>query len=199
MRGHIKKRGKNSWSIVVALGRDVSGKRRQKWHTVSGTKRDAEQELTRILKQLDEGKYVNPSKITVKEHLENWLTVMEPHVARKSFVRYEEICKRHLIPALGATPLRKLTPEHIDTHYVDALSTGRLDGKGGLAPRTVLHHHRVLSAALERAVKWQIIAGNPARAAEPPRPPKGEIRALDTESLGKLLDAAKETKLYTPI
>ena len=125
MKGTLKQRSKGTWTIILDLERDVSGKRRQKWHTVSGTKRNAEEELTRILQQLDEGKYVNPSKITVKEHLDNWLTVIEPQVARKTFVRYEEICKRHLIPALGTIVLRKLTPEHIDTCYADARTTGR--------------------------------------------------------------------------
>ena len=47
MRGHIRKRGKRSWSIVIDIGRDANGRRRQKWHPVAGTKRDAEKELTR--------------------------------------------------------------------------------------------------------------------------------------------------------
>ena len=38
-----------------------------------------------------------------------------------------------------------------------------------------------------------------AKAAEPPRAPKGEIRALDTESLRELLGVAKGTNLYAPI
>jgi hypothetical protein len=55
------------------------------------------------------------------------------------------------------------------------------------------------NAAIERAVKWQVLAGNPAKAAEPPRPAKGEIKALDTDAIGELLDAARGTTLYAPI
>ena len=44
MIGHIRRRGKGSWAIVLNLGRDANGKRRQKWHTVHGTKRDAQKE-----------------------------------------------------------------------------------------------------------------------------------------------------------
>ena len=37
MRGHITKRGKNSWSIVLDVGRNpATGKRRQKWISVKG-------------------------------------------------------------------------------------------------------------------------------------------------------------------
>ena len=47
MRGHIRKRGKISWNIAIYLGRDVTGKDKYTYHTVRGTKRVAEKELTR--------------------------------------------------------------------------------------------------------------------------------------------------------
>jgi hypothetical protein len=49
MRGDIKKRAKGSWSIVIDLGRDATGKRKQKWTTLRGTKKEAQAELTRLL------------------------------------------------------------------------------------------------------------------------------------------------------
>ena len=48
MRCHIRKRGYRSWSIVIDLDRDANGKRRQKWITVKGTKRDAERKAAEI-------------------------------------------------------------------------------------------------------------------------------------------------------
>lgn len=55
-RGHLRKRSKDAWSIVIELDRDPdTGKRRQKWSTVYGTKRDAEKELTRLLIEADKG------------------------------------------------------------------------------------------------------------------------------------------------
>lgn len=54
MRGHILKRGRESWAVVVDLGRDpMTGKRRQSWRTVRGTKRDAEALLIRLLHERD--------------------------------------------------------------------------------------------------------------------------------------------------
>jgi len=35
MRGHIRKRGANNYSIVVDLDPDTEGKRRQKWISVA--------------------------------------------------------------------------------------------------------------------------------------------------------------------
>jgi integrase len=47
MKGHIRQRSKGSWAIILDLGRDADGKRRQKWHTVRGTKKDAQRELAK--------------------------------------------------------------------------------------------------------------------------------------------------------
>ena len=56
MQGHITKRGKNSWTVVVDLERDpVTGKRRQVWRSVKGTKREAQALLTQLLHQRDTG------------------------------------------------------------------------------------------------------------------------------------------------
>ena len=50
MRGHITKRGKYSWTIVLDLGRDsATGKRRQQWVSIKGTKKDAERRLAELL------------------------------------------------------------------------------------------------------------------------------------------------------
>jgi len=47
MRGHIVKRYKNSYTIVLTLGRDPStGKQKQQWVSVKGTKKDAEKRLS---------------------------------------------------------------------------------------------------------------------------------------------------------
>ena len=48
MRGTITKRGKNSWQVKYDLPRD-QGDRRQRYATVTGTYKDAQRELTRLL------------------------------------------------------------------------------------------------------------------------------------------------------
>ena len=63
--------------------------------------------------------------------------------------------------------LAKLAPVHIQGFYSDALSSGRLDGKGGLSPQTVVHFGRVLNLAMKRAKKLRLIASNPVEDASP--------------------------------
>jgi integrase len=202
MKGHIKARGEKCWAIVIDVGRDSAGKRKQKWHSFKGTKRQAEAERTRLLNDLRTGAYVQPHKESVADYLPRWLEVhAKPQVSAKTLERYDEIVRKHLIPALGHHHLTDLKPLHIQEYYSSALLTGRLSKKrqdqpSGLSARTVLHHHRILRQALEQAVKWQILVKNPANAVVTPKPKRTEMIALDEKQTALLLKSCEQSRLY---
>lgn len=200
MRGHIKKRGKNSWSIVIDRGRDSEGKRRQTWITVHGRKGEAEDRLTEELNRLKGGMFVEPSKQTVSQYLESWLKHMDTQgKALRTLVDHRHQCRQHLIPALGDIQLQKLTAQEIEDCYADSLATGRLTGKGGLSARTVAGQHRIFKKALARAVKLRLISRNPCDDAEPPSPVDSKARALEDYEMSAVLRAAKGARVYGPI
>ena len=199
MRGHITKRSKNSWSIVLDQGRDpTTGKRRQQWISVKGTKKDAERRLTELLGQVDTGRYVKPTKTTVAEFLRQWLRdYVATNVRPRTAEGYQMVVEHHLIPSLGNVALAQLQPSHLQEHYAKALKEGRIDGKeGGLSARSVLHHHRILSEALSHAVRWGLVGRNVAQAVNPPRPEHREMQTLDNDGVRNLLEAARNTVYY---
>ncbi len=198
MRGHITKRGKNSYTIVLNLGRDPeTGKRKQQWVSVKGTKKEAEKRLSELLSQLDSGIYIKPGKATLADHLERWLKDYAwPNLSPKTAEGYEYIIRRHLIPGLGKLTLNHLKPEHLQHYYADKLSTGRIDGKGGLSPKTVRHHHVTLHDALQSAVKWGLLVRNPADAVDAPRFQRPEINIMNADEINTFLEAAKDTPFY---
>src|SRR5262249_43575926 len=158
------------------------GVRHQRWHSVRGTRRDAERERTRLVESINSGSYIEPSKLTVGSFLQHWLeNYARPSVAAKTCERYAQLVAGHLIPNLGHIPLAKLQPLHIQGFYATKLATGRKDGTGGLSAQTVVHLHRVLRAALGQAVRWQLLSRNPADAVEPPRTLRKEMKALDEQ------------------
>jgi integrase len=204
VKGHIRPddRGrKNVWRIILELDRDASGRRKQKWHTVYGTKRDAERELSRLTNEVHTGQYVlDAEKLTVREYLDRWLTdYAKANVGPKVFQEYEGKIRTQIMPALGRHQLTKLTPLHVQRFYTHLCENGRLDGKGGLAGLTVVHIHRILNRSLKQAVRWQLIPRNPAEAVEPPRPGDREGRALDVQQSRRLLELAADSWLYVPI
>ena len=126
MQGHIRKRGKHSWAVVVDFGRDpMTGKRRRVWRTVRGTKRDAEAQLVQLLHQRDTGIDVPPGRITVSDYLTKWLDAhARPNTAPKTFRRYEELVRVHLVPVLGSILLTKLRPLHVQEAIAQVRAKG---------------------------------------------------------------------------
>jgi integrase len=198
MRGHIQKRYKKSWTIILDLGRDdLTGKRKQQSISVKGTKRDAEKRLAELLHQLDIGGYVKPSKLTLTQYLEQWLKdYAEINTAPRTYERYAELIRKHIEPALGSIPLVSLQPHHIQAYYGKALKSGRRDHKGGLSAQTVHHIHRVLFAALKYATKHNIVGRNVAEAVDPPRAQRREMTTADADGVKRLLEAVKDTHYY---
>jgi len=124
MRGSIRKRFKDSWSIILDIGYQIvpdtgKMKRVQKWFTVQGTKRDAERKLTELLHHLHRGEYVEPSKLTVGEWLTEWLetAIKPPNKRLRTYETYQSVIERHLKPALGHIPLQQLKPTDIKRDY----------------------------------------------------------------------------------
>jgi integrase len=201
--GHIRERSPGAFEIRYALGSDLAtGKRRTATVTVRGSRKDAERELRRLLRALDTGEHVDPHRMTVREWLTTWLDAIRQEVAPRTAERYAEIANNFLVPALGNLQLVKLAPVHIQDAYVVWRNGGRRDGKpGGLGPRTRRHFHRVLSAALARAVENQLIARNPCDVFKKrlPKVERREMAVLTAELSMRLLVAIKHTRVYWPV
>jgi integrase len=216
-QGHIRPQGEGSWEIKFDLGRDPLTRRRiTKYVTFRGTKRQAQEELTRLLSQRNDGTYIEPTKMTVAQYLHYWLEAdIDRRVAARTAARHRGIVDKNIIPKLGPVPLRKLTAVHIDAFegelqregWVKARAKKKPIGgeetpteeKRGLSAQTVLHVHRTLSQALAHAVRLGVLFKNPARQVKPPRPPSREIKILDKAEIATVLSAAKCAGLYVPV
>src|SRR6516162_10550315 len=112
-----------------------------------------------LLRAIDTGQHVDPNRISVRAWLETWLGAIHQQVAPRTAERYAELVDGFLVPAIGSLQLSKLAPVHIQGAHNAWATGGRRDGKhGGLSPRTRRHIHRILSAALARAVEQQLLA-----------------------------------------
>lgn len=199
MRGSIVKRGKK-YSIVIYLGRDKNGKKRQKWISGFKTKKEAEKELNNIVAEIQNNGYINIEKIKVKEYLKNWLeTYVDVNLEKTTIESYRLNIEKRIIPYIGDIELQKLTPYHIQIMYNELLIKGRQDGKGGLSTKTVNQTHRVLKKALGQAVKLQLINKNVADFVEVPKKKKYYAKVLEEKEISKLLKVFKDTDIYIPV
>ena len=198
MRGHIVKRGKNSYSIKVSLGKDATtGKYKYQWTTVKGTKKEAEKRLSELLHQLDNGTFMKPGKMTVGEHLDQWLKDYRPSIGPHSAQTYKFFIERHIKPAIGQLPLTSLKPEHLQRVYSDKLSSGRRDGTGGLSARSVRYIHVTMHRALKSAVRLGLLSRNVADSVDVPGLERHEMQTMTEDDIHAFLEVAKSTPYYT--
>jgi len=198
MRGHVVKRGKARYSLV--LEQSESGLRKQKWVAFRGTKKAADAKLVELLHQASAGTLILPGKITVAQFLEHWLeNYCTPNLGRRTTDGYRDIVRRRLIPNLGSILLAELKPERIQRLYAQLLKNGRLDGKGGLTPRSVQAYHQCLHRALKMAVEWELVGRNPADAVRLPKVQHHEIAPIDEDEARRVLEAAKGTPYHAII
>ena len=59
--------------------------------------------------------------------------------------------------------------------------------------------HRVLREALQQAVRWQLLARNPADAVKPPKVERKQMHTLDADGTVRLIETARGTSLFMPI
>ena len=201
MKGHVRERGKGNWYAVLSVRDPQTGKRKVKFIALPDAKgkREAHQECARIITELSKGAYVEPDKTSLAEFLERWLIHIRTQVSPRTYERYAELVRNHIIPMLGGAQLVKLRAEDISTAYGRALKSGRRDGGGGLSPRTVHHIHRVLSQALKQGRVWKAITDNPADLVKPPRVERKEMHVIDTDETVDVLETARGTRMLVPI
>ena len=62
MKGHIRWRGERSWELKFDVGADpLTGKRKTRFRSFKGSKRDAQVELARLVAEHAAGNSVDPS------------------------------------------------------------------------------------------------------------------------------------------
>ena len=193
MRGHLRKRGERSWAVVVDVGHDPrTGKRRQKWVSVKGTKRDAERRLVEVIRDLNEGINVDTARITLANYLDQWIRDYVAFTVRETTLEGYRNIVRRLKRDLGRIDLADLNPQQVQRYYAELMA-------GGLSAQTVIHLHNLLYHAIAQAVKWDMLPRNVLEAVSPPRLQKPEFRSLNPSEVDRLLSAARGTDYHLPI
>lgn len=185
-RGQIIEKSKGVWLVRVQSSKNGSRKSFSK--QIHGTKRDAEKFLTKWLREMDSGTFVEPSSQTLNEYLDIWLeTIAKPRVRTNTLENYQRMLDRHVRPSLGERVLSGIKARDVQTVYTAILEKG-------LKPRSVENTNAVLSSAFKQAVKWNLLNSNPCDAVDLPKKQRAEMKAFSPEQAARFLKAAKNDK-----
>jgi integrase len=169
MRGSIKPLKRGSYQLTFDMGREPDpltgrARRRQKCITFTpkaGTpkkeaRQQAEAKLAELLNSFANGTFVEPTTTTFAEYLRDYTekAVKPPMRTPATYRSYLWVVDHVAKSPLGALPLSKLRPTHLERHYADLK----------LTPSSVSVQHALIRRALQTAVRDRLIATNPATA-----------------------------------
>jgi integrase len=205
MQGHIHKRvhttkgGKQTtrWYVVVDVGTNADGRRRQKWHGGFRTRKEAEVARAKLVDDLHTGSYVMPDRLTFGDWVAtSWLPMTEMRVKPSTFHSYRRNLEIHVLPVIGSRPLQHLTPLMLNALYSKLQAEG--SGNGPLSAKTVRYIHTTIHKALEDAVDAGVLSKNAAERAKPPRPGRrgtGTVGSWESHELAHFLESVRGTRL----
>lgn len=186
--GHLQE--KKGLFYIVLNCKDEEGKRKPKWIptglTVKGNKKRAEallletrmnwpsplaEEEAIVQKNIVHSPADEPidKGLLFSEFMLRWLAMMKHKVEFITYASYYNVVTNHVIPYFESKKLllKEVLPSHIQDYYQYELD------ENGVTTNTVLHYHANIRAALQHALKTDLIATNPADKIE--RPKKNEF------------------------
>ena len=175
------------WRGSVFLGyRD--GKPHRKYVT-RRTRTEVASDIRRLLEAHRQGQIITTSGMTVTEWFAIYLEqVAKPKDPAADLRPVPLHIDRHILPAIGRYRLDKLRPAHLVSLY-------NVKAAEGLSGASVRHLHAVIRRALNVAIKWQLIAVNPASLVDSPRAAQHEITPLTADEAQRLIKAAKGDRM----
>ena len=179
----------NRWRAALTWT-DEAGKRHRR--TVSGkTQAGVRQRLGQLRSDLDRG--LAPIRTdTVGAYMVAWLDREKQRIRPSTWRGREMHVRGYIVPALGITPLSRLTPAHVERMTADLVASG-------LSPRTASHARVTLRRALSDAVRDGLVHRNVAALARPPRVTRRTIEPgrdyLEAAQLRRLLAVAAEYRI----
>jgi len=136
----------------------------------SGTKRQAQSALAKLVTEVEQQEVTAAGAGKLSELLDRWLDYISPHRAAYTVYEYSRLIEKTIKPALGNVRVDRLAGFQLDAFY-------RKLEERGLSGSSIHQHHSILHASLGRAVKWGLIATNPADRATAPRPARSNVSA----------------------
>lgn len=186
--GSVFQRSDGRWVARLSLGYGTNGRRKQR--TVYGaTKKEVQEKLLKLQGQKATGTISDPSRQTVSEYLDSWIeNDVRPNRADKTTDRYEVTVRLHLKPRIGRMRLQSLSPQHVQAMLGEML-------RDKVSADTRKKTLAILKAALNRAVKLQLIVRNPCLGVEAPKVKRRDIRPLTAEQSAKLFEVSADHRL----
>src|SRR5437870_2214267 len=129
--GQIIARGKKKWLVRIYRGQDANGKRIYLNKTIKGVKKSAQDYLAETLTAISKGTHAEPTRLTLSDYLDKWLTASQARVRPTTLASYTFLADNYIKPTLGTMRLSDLRSLHVQSLYA------KLESELKLGPRSI--------------------------------------------------------------
>ncbi|MGY1875662.1 tyrosine-type recombinase/integrase [Nocardia gipuzkoensis] len=186
--GTLYRRKDGRWEGAAYLG-TVSGKVRR-IRVYGKTRKEANEKLTVRMADVQRGIPIPDRTWTVAGYLEYWMREIAPSKLRPSTMElYESAIRLHLGPMVGSYSLERLTVPILQQLLNQQLAQGK-------PLRTVQLIRTILSAALTRAMREEVVTRNVARLVELETGKREEIIPWTIEEANRFLHYTQNHPLF---
>ena len=198
--GSIRLRKDGRWEGRAVIGYDEKGLPKTK-NVLAKTKTECAEKLKQLKEEIGAESPKPKANRTFGEWMDFWYrTYSKPRLRPSSAQEYESNIYKHIIPALGKTPLTAVTTEVLEKFYTHLKTDGRIARRDrfgpGLSDKSVRECALCCKAGLEQAVRDGLIRKNPAVDCSLPPRKTEEIQTLSNAEIQRLLFQAKEEGYY---
>lgn len=194
---------KNDKYYLVINAYDKNGKRKPKWIAtglaVKGNKKRAEQMLRDALGDYEARE--ESSDMLFADAIRQFLKTVTRKVDAVTLQGYEALANTHLIPYFDAMQIKLIDVNRrvLQTYFDEKAKSGKVNGKGGLSPRSLRLHKNILFQTLTDAVRDELIPSNPCEYVELPQMQHYEAKFYNERQLNALLEVVRDEPLYPVI
>lgn len=192
--GSLRKRPDGLWEARATTGYDPKTGKQLVKSVYGRTQADARIKLNKMIAEIDEGTYLEPSMMPLEVWVKRWLEEYTFDKKYSTIKNYKTIFNSQIIPRLGKLQLRELDRMRIQRFYNELYSPR--DGSKGISAKTIRNVHGLLNKIMGQAVMDNLIRMNPCSGAVLPRKEKTIIKPLTDEQLKDLLLAADDDPDY---
>lgn len=184
--GTIHKLPNGTYQARMTVGYDENGKQKRQAKYFK-TMKDAKEWITEVKAARDKGDCIEPSKMTVGEWLDIWMTEYKKRSIRpSSYKAYSSVVEQCIKPALGKHKLKDLRHEMIQKFVNDLSDKGQVH-------MSIVRAHSILHGALDQAVTNGLVLKNVSLKVKFPKQSKKEsMRVLSAEEQAKFIEFAKD-------
>lgn len=174
-----------------------NGKRKKKWISTDlsekGNKRKAEQFLREKLAEYDRMEGIVHSDVKFSDYVRIWLDQIARKVDEVTMQGYKTLADGHILPYFDDTGIALSDVDYkVIQRYIDVKhKTGRMDGKGGLSPRSLKLHKNIINQTLNLAMQNKLLPANPCQFVVLPQTVRYESTFYTDKQLKDLFAALK--------